>query len=82
MQIESQKLQWKVTSKVGSLENAHHTPKGGDKKVSLSTKLATGFSVAMVRVVFKSTSCRTCVREIRGKGGVRQREGERERELS
>lgn len=28
-----QKLQWNAKSKVGSLENAAHKPKGGDKKI-------------------------------------------------
>lgn len=35
IKIESAKLEWKVTSKVGSLENAQHVPGGGAKKVSL-----------------------------------------------
>ena len=34
MQIESQKLEWKVSSRIGSLDNAQHTPRGGDKKVT------------------------------------------------
>ena len=34
-QIESKKLDWSVTSKVGSLDNAQHKPGGGEKKVSL-----------------------------------------------
>ena len=33
-QIESKKLDWNVTSKVGSLDNAQHKPGGGEKKVS------------------------------------------------
>ena len=32
-QIENRKLQWNASSKIGSLENAHHKPKGGDKKI-------------------------------------------------
>ena len=32
-QIETQKLEWKTTSRVGSLDNATHKPGGGDKKV-------------------------------------------------
>lgn len=32
-QIESQKLKWNVTSKVGSLDNKDHKPGGGDKKI-------------------------------------------------
>lgn len=28
-----QKLQWNAKSKVGSLDNAAHKPKGGDKKI-------------------------------------------------
>jgi len=34
VQIESKKLDWNVTSKVGSLDNAQHRPGGGEKKVS------------------------------------------------
>ena len=34
LQIESKKLDWNVTSKVGSLDNAQHKPGGGEKKVS------------------------------------------------
>lgn len=32
-QIETRKIDWSVQSKVGSLENAGHSPGGGDKKV-------------------------------------------------
>lgn len=32
-QILHQKLQWNAKSKIGSLENAQHKPKGGDKKI-------------------------------------------------
>lgn len=38
-QIESQKLKWNVTSKVGSLDNKDHKPGGGDKKIE-SQKIA------------------------------------------
>ena len=34
LQIESQKLDWSVSSKVGSMDNAQHKPGGGEKKVS------------------------------------------------
>lgn len=33
IQIVQQKLQWNAKSKIGSLENATHKPKGGDKKI-------------------------------------------------
>ncbi len=33
-QIESRKLDWKVDSKVGSLDNAKHQAGGGEKKVT------------------------------------------------
>lgn len=33
MKILSQKLQWNAKSKIGSLENANHKPKGGEKKI-------------------------------------------------
>lgn len=33
IQIEHKKLQWNVSSKVGSLDNASHKPKGGEKKI-------------------------------------------------
>lgn len=33
VQIQQQKLQWNAKSKIGSLENAHHKPQGGDKKI-------------------------------------------------
>lgn len=33
LQIISTKLQWNAKSKIGSLENAHHKPGGGDKKI-------------------------------------------------
>ena len=33
LQIESHKLEWKVESKVGSLDNSRHIPGGGEKKV-------------------------------------------------
>lgn len=33
-QIETHKLEWKVESRVGSLENANHRAGGGDKQVS------------------------------------------------
>lgn len=33
-QIEIKKLEWNVSSRVGSLDNAHHVPGGGDKKVT------------------------------------------------
>ena len=32
-QIESKKLEWNVTSRVGSLDNARHKAGGGEKKV-------------------------------------------------
>jgi len=32
-EIESKKLEWKVESKIGSLDNAAHKPGGGEKKV-------------------------------------------------
>lgn len=32
-QIIHNKLQWEAKSKIGSLENAHHKPGGGDKKI-------------------------------------------------
>ena len=32
-QVESQKLEWKVTSKVGSMDNAKHKAGGGERKV-------------------------------------------------
>ena len=32
-QIETHKVDWKVGSRVGSLDNATHKPGGGDKKV-------------------------------------------------
>ncbi len=32
-QIESQKVEWKVQSRVGSMDNARHKAGGGDKKV-------------------------------------------------
>ena len=34
-QIQSEKLEWNVESRVGSLDNATHRPKGGEKKVTL-----------------------------------------------
>ena len=34
-QIENKKLDWKVESRVGSLDNASHKAGGGDKKVLL-----------------------------------------------
>ncbi len=33
VQIENRKLDWKVESRIGSLDNAQHKPGGGDKKV-------------------------------------------------
>lgn len=33
LQIVQQKLQWNAKSKIGSLENTTHKPKGGDKKI-------------------------------------------------
>lgn len=33
LQIIHNKLQWEAKSKIGSLENAHHKPGGGDKKI-------------------------------------------------
>lgn len=38
LQIITQKLEWNAKSKIGSLENAAHKPKGGDKKIE-SVKL-------------------------------------------
>ncbi len=35
VQIANRKLDWKVESRIGSLDNAQHKPGGGDKKVSL-----------------------------------------------
>lgn len=35
LQIESQKLEWKATSKIGSFDNAGHKAGGGEKKVGL-----------------------------------------------
>lgn len=32
-QILSTKLQWNAKPKIGSLDNAHHKPGGGDKKI-------------------------------------------------
>lgn len=32
-QIISTKLQWNAKPKIGSLDNAHHKPGGGDKKI-------------------------------------------------
>ncbi|KAJ3667108.1 hypothetical protein Zmor_002514 [Zophobas morio] len=37
-EIQQQKLQWNAKSKIGSLENATHKPKGGEKKIE-SVKL-------------------------------------------
>ena len=34
-QVETLKLDWKTESRVGSLDNAHHTPGGGNVKVIL-----------------------------------------------
>jgi hypothetical protein len=33
LQIESQKLEWKASSKIGSLNNTGHKAGGGEKKV-------------------------------------------------
>lgn len=33
LQIETKKLDFNVQSKVGSLDNVKHKPKGGDKKI-------------------------------------------------
>ena len=41
VKIESKKLEWNVQSKVGSLDNATHTPGGGDKKVCTQRSLVT-----------------------------------------
>lgn len=32
-QVETQKLEWAVGSRIGSLQNAAHKPGGGDKKI-------------------------------------------------
>ena len=39
-QIESQKLDWKAESKVGSMDNATHVAGGGDKKVSVTKNIS------------------------------------------
>lgn len=47
MQIESKKLEWNVTSKVGSLDNADHKPGGGDKKVIIDYLLVSSCTNAI-----------------------------------
>ena len=32
-QVDDHKVEWKVASKIGSLDNAKHKPGGGEKKV-------------------------------------------------
>lgn len=39
-QIETEKLEWKVESKVGSLDYVHHQAGGGDKQVIINRELA------------------------------------------
>ena len=35
IQIVSNKLQWNAKPKIGSLDNAHHKPGGGDKRIEV-----------------------------------------------
>ncbi len=51
VQIENRKLDWKVESRIGSLDNAQHKPGGGDKKVFLIKKKSVMISKESIMVL-------------------------------
>ncbi len=58
LQIETQKLDWKRESKVGSLDNADHRAGGGDKKVSfLRHRIVIASLSSLYRHVYSISCC-------------------------
>ena len=57
-QIEQRKLEWKAQPKVGSLENAQHTPGGGEKKVTMETRTV-NYPVFWHAAVFSTVPVKT-----------------------
>lgn len=57
-QIENKKLDWKAQPKIGSMDNAKHTPGGGDKKVSCTHETAC-FVLHLILILDEAVVCST-----------------------
>ena len=55
VQVESQKLSWNTSSKVGSMDNTKHKPGGGEKKVNNCFAYVSIGSVSNVRLEVQGT---------------------------